>query len=76
MRTKNKNKKIKQMKKRAPRKFKVWNVNLQNFLGERGIWPLREDPIENVAIYVYTKELEAAMESYFIRQIVYNGHKQ
>ena len=52
----------------------IWttNVHMQNFLGERGIWPVDEDWYSNKVGYEPTKEVKVAMESYHIRQMFYH----
>ena len=52
----------------------IWttNVHMQNFLGERGIWPVDEDFYSNKVGYEPTKEVKDAMESYHIRQMFYH----
>ena len=48
---------------------KIWitNVNLQNFLGKRGIWPIEEDWITDAACYSSSEKLKEAIESFEIQ---------
>ena len=61
------------------RKWKhlIWtnDLRLQNFLGERNIWPVEEDDFNNKAGYAPTKEVKEAMDSYEIRRMFYHNHK-
>lgn len=52
----------------------IWtaNVHMQNYLGERGIWPKEEDFYSNKVGYESTKEVKDAMESYHIQQMFYH----
>lgn len=52
----------------------IWtrNVFMQNFLGERGIWPKEEDEKSNAAGYESTPQVKAAMESFHIQQMFYS----
>lgn len=52
----------------------IWttSISLQNFLGERNIWPVDEDWYSNKVGYEPTKEVKDAMESYHIRQMFYH----
>lgn len=60
--------------KRNNQKKLIWttNVHMQNFLGERGIYPVDEDFYSNKVGYESTKEVKDAMESYHIRQMFYH----
>lgn len=49
----------------------VRDIYLQNFLGERDIWPVEEDDMAHAAGYERTQELKDAMESYYIRKTFY-----
>lgn len=51
----------------------IWTVDvrLQNFLGERNIWPVEEDYYSNKVGYEPTKEVKDAMESYHIQKTFY-----
>lgn len=49
------------------------NINMQNFLGERGFWPVEEDYYSNKVGYESSPELKDAMESYYIRQMFYSN---
>lgn len=51
----------------------IWttSISMQNFLGERGIFPVDEDFYSNKVGYEPTKEVKDAMESYHIRQMFY-----
>lgn len=53
----------------------IWtsNIHLQNFLGERGIWPKEEDYNSNAAGYESTPQFKEAMESYHIQQMFYHN---
>lgn len=53
----------------------IWttNVNMQNYLGERGFWPKVEDQLTNKVGYESSPELKDAMESYYIRQMFYSN---
>ncbi len=53
----------------------IWttNVNMQNFLGERGFWPKVEDCYSNKVGYESSPELKEAMESYHIRKMFYTN---
>lgn len=52
----------------------IWttSISMQNFLGERGIWPVDEDWYSNKVGYEPTKEVKDAMESYHIQQMFYH----
>ncbi len=49
------------------------NINMQNFLGERGFWPVEEDQLSNKVGYESSPALKDAMESYYIRQMFYSN---
>lgn len=53
----------------------IWtrNIYMQNFLGERNIWPKEEDQLTNAAGYESTEEVKKAMESFHIRQMFYSN---
>lgn len=59
------------------RKWKhlIWtsNVYIQNFLGERGIWPEEESLYDNKVGYAPTKEVKDTMESFYIQQMFYRN---
>ena len=52
----------------------IWtaNVHMQNFLGERGIFPVDEDFYSNKVGYESTQKVKDAMESYHIQQMFYS----
>lgn len=50
----------------------VYDVRMQNFLGERGFWPVEEDKFSNKAGYESSKEVKDAMDSFYIRQMFYS----
>lgn len=60
--------------KRNNQKKLIWtaNVHMQNFLGERGIYPVDEDFYSNKVGYESTKAVKDAMESYHIQQMFYH----
>lgn len=43
----------------------ITNRHIQNYLGQRKIWPI-EDYDDSPAVYLNTEELRAALESYNI----------
>lgn len=47
------------------RTIRITNRHIQNYLGERKIWPI-EDWGDGPAIYLATEELRTALESYNI----------
>lgn len=55
----------------------IWtnNVPMQNFLGERGFWPVEEDKFTNKVGYERSPEIMAAIDSFEIRQIFYSNRK-
>ena len=63
--------------KRTKYKHLIWtaDVHMQNFLGERGVWPVDEDFYSDKVGYEPTKEVKDAMESYEIRRMFYSNHK-
>lgn len=52
----------------------IWtrDVRMQNFLGERGIFPVEEYSYDNKVGYEPTKKVKDAMDSYHIRQLFYS----
>lgn len=58
------------MKNTNKRLTRITNRHMQNYLGERKIWPVEEED-DGPAFYLPTKELRAAIESYEIRQMFY-----
>ncbi len=52
------------------RLVRVSNRHIQNYLGERKIWPVEEED-NGPAFYLDTKELRAAIESYDIEKMFY-----
>ncbi len=44
---------------------KVTNKHIQNYLGEKKIWPVKEID-DSLVFYLNTKELQAALDSYEI----------
>lgn len=55
------------MKKKLVR---VTNRHIQNYLGSKNIWPVKEVD-DQLAFYLDTKELRAAIESYDIEKMFY-----
>lgn len=56
---------MKKTKMKRPRTIVVTNRHIQNYLGQKKIWPI-EDYDDSPAVYLNTKELRAALESYNI----------
>lgn len=69
-----KNVKYRKFRNRGP----IWiqSVRVQNYLGERGIWPIKEDSFTDEAAYKRTKEVWAAIEDYRIQQTFYSSRKR
>lgn len=53
------------MKRRKKRTIVITNRHIQNYLGQKKIWPI-EDYDGFPAVYLNTKELRAALEDYNI----------
>lgn len=60
------------MKKKLTR---ITNRHLQNYLGERKIWPV-EDYDDGPAFYLATEELRAAIESYKIEFEIFPNRRK
>ena len=61
-------------KNKKPRTIKITNRHIQNYLGQRKIWPI-EDFDDGPAIYLATKEVRAAIESFEIERYLFpNRH--
>lgn len=52
------------------RLVRITNRLIQNYLGERKIWPVKEID-DSLAFYLDTEELRAAMTSYDIEKMFY-----
>lgn len=59
------------MKKKLVR---VTNRHIQNYLGQRKIWPVEEED-DGPAFYLATKELRAAIESYEIEHYLFKNKR-
>lgn len=59
--------------KNKPKLIWVYSVPLQNYLGERGFFPVKENFSGTAAGYKSSEKIKEVMESFYIREMFYHN---